>query len=54
MSTLREIWILPIIQQHDVIMTSGYVIVSIKFCSEVWKDKYIIVCYFGGRRMNGF
>ena len=35
-------------------MTSDYGIMSIKLCLEVGNDEYIIVCYFGGRRMKGF
>ena len=42
------------IQQYDVIMTSDYAIVSIKLLPEVGGDEYIIVCYFGDRRMSGF
>ena len=35
-------------------MTSDYAIVSIKLLPEVGGDEYIIVCYFGDRRMSGF
>ena len=42
------------IQQYDVIMTSDYAILSIKLRPEVGDDEYIIVCYFGDRRMSGF
>ena len=35
-------------------MTSNYVILSIKSFREVENDKYIIMCNFGGRDMNGF
>ena len=55
LSSLREIWIVPKkIQQYDVIMTSDYAILSIKLRPEVGDDEYIIVCYFGDRRMSGF
>ena len=42
------------IQQDDVMMTSDYAIVSINLRLEVGDDEYIIVCYFGDRRMSGF
>ena len=35
-------------------MTSDYPIVSIKLLPEVGGDEFIIVCYFGDRRMSGF
>ena len=34
-------------------MTSDKVILSIKLCTEVRNDEYIIVCNFGGCRMSG-
>ena len=42
------------IHQYDVIMTSEYAILSIKLRPEVGDDEYIIVCYFGDRRMSDF
>ena len=41
------------IQQYDVIMTSNYVIVSVKLCLKVGNNDYIILCNFGGRIMSG-
>ena len=35
-------------------MTSYYVIVTTKLCSEVGNDEYIVLCIFGGRGMSGF
>ena len=35
-------------------MSSYYVIVTIKLCPEVGNDEYIIVCNFGARGMSGF
>ena len=45
-ATLRVIWILPIyIQQYDVMMTSNYVMVSIKLCLDVANDDYIFTAH---------
>ena len=52
--TLRESWILPYIQQYDVIMTSENVILSIKLYPEVGNCEYIILCNFGCRGISGF
>ena len=54
MANLRGIWILPINQQYDVIITSNYVIVSIKLCLDVGNDECIILCSFCGCIMSGF
>ena len=54
MSTLRGIWILPINSTIHVIMTSNYVIVSIKVWPEVVNVEYIILCKFVGRIFQQF
>ena len=54
MANLRGIWILPINQQYDVIITSNYVIVSIKLCLDDGNDVCIILCSFCGCIMSGF
>ena len=54
MTNLRGIWILPINQQYDVIITSNYVIVSIKLCLDVGNDECIILWSFCGCIMSGF
>ena len=48
MSTLREIWILPIDSTINKLKPVG------KLCLEVGNDEYMIVCNFGGRTMKGF
>lgn len=41
------------IQQYDVIMTSNFVIISVKLCLNVGNNDYITVCNFGDRIMSG-
>ena len=38
----------------DIMVTSVYVIVALKLCSEVGNDEYIVVPYFGDRRVSAF
>ena len=38
----------------DIMVTSVYVIVALKLCSEVGNDEYIVVSYFGDRRVSAF
>ena len=40
-----------LIHEYDLIMTSNYVIVSIRLCQVIprcWNDEYIILCNDGG------
>ena len=41
---LMEVWFYQWIQQHDVIMTSNYVIVWIKLCLNVGSNEFITLC----------
>ena len=41
------------IQQYDVIMTSNFVIISVKLCLNVGNNDYITVCNFGDHIMSG-
>jgi len=54
MTNLMAMWILPINQPYDVIITSNYVIVSIKLCLDDGNDVCIILCSFCGCIMSGF
>ena len=38
----------------DIMVTSVYVIVALKLCSEVGNDEYIVLSYFGDRRVSAF
>ena len=56
MSTLREIWILPINSRiwKYFIMTPDKFVVSTNLYPEFGNYDYIIVCDFGGRRLSGY